>query len=88
LRRGLNPLTTPGKDHISHRLVATGATQREAVLMLYLAGCALGAVAMFLTQASVTEGYLVGGLLVIFAFYALWRLERVKIEPQPPKRAA
>ena len=24
LRRGLNPLTTPGKDHVSHRLVALG----------------------------------------------------------------
>ena len=52
LRRGLNPLTTPGKDHVSHRLVASGATQREAVLILYLVCCALGVIAMFLTQAS------------------------------------
>lgn len=80
LRRGRNPLTTPGKDHVSHRLVAMGATQREAVLLLYLAGCALGVVAMFLTQASVVEGYFVGGLLIIFALYALWRLEQVELE--------
>ncbi len=80
LRRGRNPLTTPGKDHVSHRLVVMGATQREAVLLLYLAGCALGVVAMFLTQASVVEGYFVGGLLIIFALYALWRLEQVKLE--------
>ncbi|KPL24119.1 MAG: glycosyl transferase [Anaerolineae bacterium SM23_84] len=80
LRRGRNPLTTPGKDHVSHRLVAMGATQREAVLLLYLAGCALGVVAMFLTQASVVEGYFVGGLLIIFALCALWRLEQVKLE--------
>ncbi len=80
LRRGRNPLTTPGKDHVSHRLVAMGATQREAVLLLYLAGCALGVVAMFLTQASVVEGYFVGGLLIISALYALWRLEQVELE--------
>jgi len=80
LRRGLNPLTTPGKDHVSHRLVLLGATKREAVLMLYLVCCALGVVAMFLTQASIPEGYLVGALLLLFGLYALWRLEQVKPE--------
>ncbi|HUT15122.1 MAG TPA: MraY family glycosyltransferase [Anaerolineae bacterium] len=79
LRRGLNPLTTPGKDHFSHRLVAMGATQREAVLMLYLVCCGLGVIAMFLTQASVIEGYVVGLALVGIACYALWRLEQVKV---------
>jgi UDP-GlcNAc:undecaprenyl-phosphate GlcNAc-1-phosphate transferase len=82
LRRGLNPLTTPGKDHVSHRLVRLGATQREAVLMLYLVCCALGVVAMFLTQASVVEGYFMGALLVILALYALWRLEQVNIQSE------
>jgi len=79
LRRGLNPLTTPGKDHVSHRLVKMGATQREAVLMLYLVCCALGVVAMFLTQASVLEGYLMGALLALVAIYALVRLEKVQV---------
>ncbi len=81
MRRGLNPLTTPGKDHVSHRLVRMGATKREAVLMLYLVCCALGVVAMFLTQASIVEGYLVGAVLVLLALYALWRLEQVPLEP-------
>jgi UDP-GlcNAc:undecaprenyl-phosphate GlcNAc-1-phosphate transferase len=82
LRRGLNPLTTPGKDHVSHRLVALGATQREAVLMSYLTCCALGVVAMFLTQATVPEGYFVGGLLLLFGVYALWRLEQVRFDSE------
>ena len=82
LRRRLNPLSTPGKDHVSHRLVRMGATQREAVLMLYLVCCALGVVAMFLTQASVAEGYFIGALLVIVALYALWRLERVNVQSE------
>jgi UDP-GlcNAc:undecaprenyl-phosphate GlcNAc-1-phosphate transferase len=76
LRRRLNPLTTPGKDHVSHRLVATGMTQREAVLTLYLTAGALGMVATFVTQADILEGYIAGGSVALLALYALWRLER------------
>jgi hypothetical protein len=47
--------------------------------MLYLVCCGLGVVAMFLTQASMVEGYFVGGLLLLSAAYALWRLEQVRL---------
>ena len=45
LRRGLNPLTTPGTDHSSHRLTYAGLTRREAVLVLYVASFVLGLLA-------------------------------------------
>ncbi|MCD6520766.1 MAG: undecaprenyl/decaprenyl-phosphate alpha-N-acetylglucosaminyl 1-phosphate transferase [Anaerolineae bacterium] len=77
LRRGLNPLTTPGKDHVSHRLVKMGFSQREAVLILYQACSILGVIAMYLTQASIVEGYVIGGMVFIVALYLLWRLEKV-----------
>jgi len=77
LRRGVNPLTNPGKDHTSHRLVKMGYTQREAVLILYLVGAALGVIAMYLTQATVAEGYVVGGITFLVGVYFLWKLERV-----------
>jgi len=80
LRRGLNPLTTPGKDHVSHRLVHLGLTQREAVLILYLVCCCFGLTAMFLMHASIFEGYFIGVLLCIIALYAIWRLERVTFQ--------
>jgi UDP-GlcNAc:undecaprenyl-phosphate/decaprenyl-phosphate GlcNAc-1-phosphate transferase len=76
LRRGKNPLTTAGKDHVSHRLVRMGLSQREAVLVLYLVGGACGVLGMYLTQASVLEGYAVGGGVMLLALYGLWRLER------------
>lgn len=76
LRRGLNPFTTPGKDHVSHRLVARGATHREAVLMLYLVCCVLGVAAMFLTRAGIIEAYVILTIIVGAVVYALWRLER------------
>lgn len=76
LLRGLNPLTTPGKDHTSHRLVSMGFTQREAVMILYLAGGALGLQAVFVTQATVLEGYMVGGAVALSGVVALVALER------------
>ena len=75
LRRGLNPVTTPGKDHTSHRLVAAGFTTREAVMIHYLAGGAFGVLAIFVTQANVLEGYVAGAAAALAGLYALIRLE-------------
>jgi UDP-GlcNAc:undecaprenyl-phosphate GlcNAc-1-phosphate transferase len=83
LRRGLNPLSTPGKDHVSHRLVAMDMTQREAVLTLYLVAGTLGIIAIFVTQASILEGYIAGGTVMLIALYALWRLEKDWPKGQP-----
>ena len=77
LRRGFNPLTTPGKDHVSHRLVALNYTRREAVLICYLICAGLGVIALFITQATILEGYIVGGIVAVIGLAALWRLEQV-----------
>ena len=76
LRRGLNPLTTPGKDHTSHRLTYAGFSRREAVLILYIVGFVFGMLALFVTQATVAEGYIIGSAVFAAALYALWRMER------------
>jgi len=85
LRRGLNPLTSPGKDHTSHRLVALGYTQREAVLILCLVAGACGVLATFVTQASIAEGYAAGALAALAALAALVWLETD--ERTRPRRA-
>jgi UDP-GlcNAc:undecaprenyl-phosphate GlcNAc-1-phosphate transferase len=74
-RRRVNPLTTAGKDHLSHRLVAMGFSQREAVLMLYLIAGAFGMVALFITGADVVEGYAIGFVTAVLGLVAIWRLE-------------
>jgi UDP-GlcNAc:undecaprenyl-phosphate GlcNAc-1-phosphate transferase len=87
LRRGLNPLTTPGTDHTSHRLVRMGYTRREAVLILNLVGCALGVLAMYLSQSTAVEALTVGLVIVAAAIYAIARLEpfaRPPVEPTLP----
>lgn len=77
LRRGKNPLTTPGKDHISHRLVQLGLTQREAVMALYLVCGALGMAALFIRNATLYEAYAVGAAILAIAVVALVRFERI-----------
>ena len=78
LARGVNPLTTAGKDHTSHRLVELGYTQRESVMFLYLLGGAFGLVAIFVTQATILEGYVVGALLAFLALTVIAQFERLR----------
>ncbi len=75
LRRGRNPLTTPGVDHLSHRLIARGWTRREAVLLLYLTGVILGVLALFSAQAVGWENYFVAGSAVVAGLVVLWKFE-------------
>ncbi|HNS02487.1 MAG TPA: MraY family glycosyltransferase [Anaerolineae bacterium] len=75
LRRGKNPLTTPGKDHISHRLARVTGSKREAVLLCYLIGGIFGMISIFITTATVIEGYLVGMAVASIAIYVIWWLE-------------
>ena len=88
IRRRLNPLTSPGQDHVSHRLVAAGLTEREAVMALYIVSFVLGMLAVFVTEASVIEGYVVGGLVAAAGVYALWRAEKMPFAPGEAEQEA
>jgi UDP-GlcNAc:undecaprenyl-phosphate/decaprenyl-phosphate GlcNAc-1-phosphate transferase len=46
LLSGQNPLNTPGKDHLHHRLLAQGFSQRHSALILWAVTLAGGIVAM------------------------------------------
>jgi len=83
MRRHVNPLTTPGKDHISHRLLNMGFSQREAVLSLYLLAGALGIIGLFITSADVLEGYGVGITVAALGIFLIVRLERRRDKQQP-----
>jgi UDP-GlcNAc:undecaprenyl-phosphate GlcNAc-1-phosphate transferase len=81
LRRGVSP-NTPGKDHLSHRLVEFGFSQREAVLVLYLLAGVSGMVALYLTEASLLEGYFVLATAVILGLVAIWQLDNKRNQLQ------
>ncbi|MCL4830989.1 MAG: undecaprenyl/decaprenyl-phosphate alpha-N-acetylglucosaminyl 1-phosphate transferase [Caldilineaceae bacterium] len=75
LRRGLNPLTAAGKDHLSHRLARLTGSRREAVLICYLISGAIGLAAVFLTQAVLSEAIVIGLGLFLLGVSAVWWLE-------------
>lgn len=80
LRRGLNPLTHPGTDHVSHRLVKRGFTRREAVLILYLVSVLLGAAAMFCAQSGVMESNVVFVAVIAAGVVLLYKFEFTRSE--------
>jgi UDP-GlcNAc:undecaprenyl-phosphate GlcNAc-1-phosphate transferase len=80
LRRRLNPLTTPGQDHTSHRLVRLGYTRREAVMGLYLIGGVLGMIAMLIVEAEKVAAYTILVVVALSGLIALWRLEQVPVD--------
>lgn len=77
LRRGRNPFTTPGKDHLSHRLVALGYTRREAVLLCYVLAFLGGMAGTYLTQATLPEATVLGSALLLAGIAGIVWLERV-----------
>lgn len=75
VRRGISP-TTAGRDHTSHRLVNFGFSPREVALILYLITGISGMMALFITQANIIEGYMVGGIAAILGLSAIYWLEQ------------
>ncbi|MEZ4637443.1 MAG: MraY family glycosyltransferase [Caldilineaceae bacterium] len=75
LRRGKNPLTTPGKDHLSHRLARLTDSRREAVLICYLIAGAVGLSSIYLTQATPVEAAVIGGAVALVGLGSLWWFE-------------
>jgi UDP-GlcNAc:undecaprenyl-phosphate GlcNAc-1-phosphate transferase len=75
-RRGLNPMTTPGKDHTSHRLVDLGFSQREAVLILYIVAGILGMIGLFIAKATRVEAYTIAVIMALLGVYTIIWLER------------
>lgn len=75
LRRGRNPLTSPGKDHVSHRIANHGFTKREAVMVLYLVCGALGIVAIIASVSDFRANALIAAALLIAAAFMLWFME-------------
>jgi UDP-GlcNAc:undecaprenyl-phosphate GlcNAc-1-phosphate transferase len=68
-----------GRDHTSHRLVALGFSERQAVLLLWALAAASGGAAVALERAQVREANLLMGLLVIGLALLAVHLARVRV---------
>ena len=59
------PLMLAAKDHISHRILGFGAGQRQTLALLYLFSLGYGLVALYISQAKVSQALLIGGLALL-----------------------
>ena len=73
------PISQGGRDHISHRLVTAGLTERRAVLTLYALACVSGAVGIITRNASFAAGFALFVALGIAMLLLGVALARIKI---------
>ena len=64
------PLSQGGRDHLSHRLVAVGLSERQSVLVLYVLAASFGSLGLIARAAGVWLSLLVAG--VFFAVAVLF----------------
>lgn len=83
LRRGRNPLTSPGRDHLSHRLVRLGLSHRGAVVVLCLLGGLLAGLAILVSVSGIGTAYGVAATVAVVAVAALIWLESPARQPAP-----
>jgi UDP-GlcNAc:undecaprenyl-phosphate GlcNAc-1-phosphate transferase len=76
VRRRVNPFTTGGSDHLSHRLVRRGMTRREAVLVHYLVGCAAAGLGLLASYTEPQVAFLLLSAAVVLAGWVIWQLDR------------
>jgi len=84
-RRGLLPFTTPGKDHMAHRLANLGLGQRGAVLAVYVLGAISGGAAILVSSLSSREAAITAVVAVIVVLAGVLYLERAPYERQVSK---
>ncbi len=73
-RRGIS-FFRGGVDHTTHRLARLGMDGLSVALAVSLISGALGLIAIFITQANLTEAYVVAATLIFIALFTLYRLE-------------
>jgi UDP-GlcNAc:undecaprenyl-phosphate GlcNAc-1-phosphate transferase len=61
------PLSQGGRDHLSHRLVAVGLTERQSVLVLYVLAASFGSLGLIARAAGVWLSLLVAGVYLVIA---------------------
>lgn len=61
------PLSQGGRDHLSHRLVAVGLSERQAVLVLYALAISFGSLGLIARSIGVWASLLAAGALLVIA---------------------
>lgn len=73
LAAGKNPLSTPGKDHLHHRLLAWGLSQRRAALILWSITLACNWLGMSIRDMSLEVIIATTITIVVLLSFTVWR---------------
>lgn len=76
LMAGKNPLSTPGKDHLHHRLLAWGFSQRRAAVILWAITIVSNALAMRLQGMNVVVIKATIASIIVFLGFTVWQRMR------------
>jgi UDP-GlcNAc:undecaprenyl-phosphate GlcNAc-1-phosphate transferase len=71
--KGQNPMSTPGKDHIHHRLLARGFSQRRTTVTLWIVTLALNLVAMGVQGVGFTAILVSAVVTALLLGFTVWR---------------
>ena len=74
-RRGHNPLTTPGRDHLAHRLLRRGLSARAVALSLYAAGALAAVLAGVAARGGPRVALAVAVVVFVVGLWALFVLD-------------
>ena len=81
LLSGHNPLSTPGKDHLHHRLLAQGFSQRHSALILWAVTLAAGIIAMQMQGAKPMAIIVTAVGIAVMLIGTVWLRLRAIAEP-------
>jgi UDP-GlcNAc:undecaprenyl-phosphate/decaprenyl-phosphate GlcNAc-1-phosphate transferase len=81
LLSGHNPLSTPGKDHLHHRLLAQGFSQRHSALILWAVTLAAGIIAMQMQGAKPMAIVVTAVGIALMLIGTVWLRLRAIVEP-------
>ncbi|MHC5599760.1 MAG: MraY family glycosyltransferase [Nostoc sp.] len=79
LLAGKNPLSTPGKDHLHHRLLAWGLSQRNAAFTLWSITLVFNLLAMRIQGMSLTVMVATATSIILLLAFTVW--QRIRQQP-------
>ncbi|WP_250121154.1 MraY family glycosyltransferase [Chroococcidiopsis sp. CCMEE 29] len=80
LMAGKNPLSTPGKDHLHHRLLARGLSQRNTALTLWTITLGSNWLAMKLQGMTLVATLVTIGTIIVLLGFTVW--QRIRAVPR------
>ena len=73
IAKGKNPLSTPGKDHLHHRLLAWGLSQRRAALILWSITLACNWLGMSIRHMTIEVIIATTITIIVLLAFTVWR---------------